>query len=73
MPVGQVVARTEKVDSLPVWDWVFSKITPTSAHAKTMGFDWRGHESDYRFKERQINNNTIHGLITHINYGVINA
>jgi len=64
IPVGKVVAQVEENKVSGVWRVIFSKADMIGhAHASTNGpedFDWAGHEKDYKFKERFVNDDTVH-------------
>jgi hypothetical protein len=59
--VGQIKARVDRESALPIWRWLFSSVNTKHAYAKAeMVFEWNGHEKDYNFKERHIDNHTVH-------------
>ena len=54
IPIGSIVARVEP--SAVSWPWsLFS-----SAYAQTTIFNWNGHREDRVFKEKFVEENTIH-------------
>ncbi len=56
--IGSVV--TQKLATKNVFSLLLTNLDSTQlAYAVTNTFDWRGHENNYRFKERYINKNTV--------------
>ena len=65
IPIGQVVAVIDRDHVPSIWKWLFSSVSIKSAYAQPeMVFDWNGHHEDYRFKEKHIDDHTIHRYYT---------
>jgi len=63
--VGQIVARVNREDALPIWKWLFSSIDVKSAYAQAEKiFKWNGHKNDFKFKEKHKSNSTINRYYT---------
>ena len=66
IPVGKVVAQIEENRLSGFWSIFISKHDHglvNEAHAanvKQAGFDWKGHENDMKFKERFVDDITVH-------------
>ena len=59
--VGLIIAKASKENVPFIWEWLFSSISPKSAHARTEKiFSWNGHNGDYSFKEQHQNEHTIY-------------
>ena len=62
VPVGKVIARVEENKVSGIWKLIISQHSfINKAHAQgVVDFDWRGHEKDYKFKERFVSQTTVH-------------
>lgn len=66
VPIGQVVATMEEDKLTGLWRVIISKsdmvefVNEAQAHDVVAGFNWRGHEKDFDFKERFVSKTTVH-------------